>query len=78
MRITDDQLAAMADTAAAGSARDYWEDGIAQRVKYNAVWRRAFAAAIAKDIMEIVSSHASVEGIAQRIEADIKERYGVE
>lgn len=63
MRITDEELRDMDS-----QSQSLWET----------VRRGTFAKTIAKDILEIARAHASVEGIAQRIEADIKERYGVE
>lgn len=70
MRITDEELCGMVIDAATDA---FHRDGgtLAER-------RRAFAAAVAKDILNIVWSQATDGEMAKRIEADIKERYGVE
>lgn len=68
MRITDEELMQMAD-----AIKD--KPGL---------WRRAFAAAVAKDCAEIARQfsdefpHGTVGLVAKMIEQRIKERYGVE
>lgn len=64
MRITDEELMQLAAVIKDNPGR----------------WRRAFAAAVAKDILRIVGENEwrPDDETAHRIEAGIKERYGVD